>query len=57
MTEKTLQEQEESDKTLGGIAEQINVLIPQGAKSERKIGNQCVGSEIAASSQIRMRLC
>jgi ferritin-like metal-binding protein YciE len=28
--EKTLQEEKEADETLGGIAEQINVAIPQG---------------------------
>ena len=30
LLEKTLQEEEEADRTLGGIAEQINVAIPQG---------------------------
>ena len=29
LLEKTLQEEEEADQTLGGIAEQINVAIPQ----------------------------
>ena len=30
LLEKTLQEEKEADKTLGGIAEHINVAIPQG---------------------------
>jgi ferritin-like metal-binding protein YciE len=30
LLEKTLQEEKEADETLGGIAEQINVAIPQG---------------------------
>jgi ferritin-like metal-binding protein YciE len=30
LLEKTFEEEKEADKTLGGIAEQINVTIPQG---------------------------
>jgi ferritin-like metal-binding protein YciE len=30
LLEKTLQEEEEADQTLGGIAEQINIAIPRG---------------------------
>jgi len=30
LLEKTLEEEKEADQTLGGIAEQINVAIPQG---------------------------
>lgn len=36
LLEKTLQEEKEADGTLGGIAEQINVAIPQGRNQNAK---------------------
>jgi ferritin-like metal-binding protein YciE len=43
LLEKTLQEEEEPDRTLGGIAEQINVAIPQGRNRGGKAVTNAAG--------------
>jgi ferritin-like metal-binding protein YciE len=43
LLEKTLQEEKEADETLGGIAEQINVTIPQGRNQIAKQARNASG--------------
>ena len=43
LLEQTLREEKEADELLGGIAEQINVAIPQGRNgSAKRTGNPSV---------------
>jgi len=43
LLEKTLQEEKEADEALGGIAEQINVAIPQGKNQSAKATTNASG--------------
>jgi ferritin-like metal-binding protein YciE len=43
LLEKTLQEEKEADEALGGIAEQINVSIPQGKNRTAKAATNTSG--------------